>query len=175
MAYYYYMDYAIRPAQKSDASAMYQISVQAHTQSYYGQLIPSTSLSDFMNYYRPSADRRQHFISRMGERIDDKSWCLFVAESDGLIIGYTLAQKLSDKVVQLKGLFVAPTHQRFGVGSALFTTSLEMAGEGVTVRLSLISTNMVARKVYDKNGFNEVASDQEKFFGADLMVMERQQ
>lgn len=167
------MDYAIRPAQKSDASAMYQISVQAHTQSYYRQLIPDASFPDFMNYYQASSDKEQRFVSLLNEKSADINWFSLVAESEGHVIGYMLAQRLSRDVVQLKGLFVNPAYHRHGIGSALFKASLQLAGEGVTVRLSLIAANTVARNVYVKNGFTAVATDAETFFGAELVTMER--
>ncbi|MBC7943302.1 GNAT family N-acetyltransferase [Candidatus Saccharibacteria bacterium] len=153
---------------------MYSISIKAHTRSYYSQLIPSESMQDFIDYYHVSTRKRQLFISSINRKIDDSRWFLFVAESTNKIVGYTLAYVENNNTLTLKGLFVDPKYHHQGIGSHLFEAKLNSAGKGMRIQLSVITSNKVAKAVYEKYGFKLTGPDSKTFFGAKQDIMERE-
>ena len=167
------MEYSIRSARKSDALAMYDISVHAHTQSYYGQLIPSESMPDFLDHYRVSTHKRQRFISSINRKIDNPRWVLLVAESKTKVVGYTVAHVEKNNTLTLKGLFVDPKYHHQGIGSRLFETKLNSAGRNTKIQLVVITGNKVAKAMYEKYGFKVTGSATKTFFGAKQDIMER--
>ena len=167
------MEYTIRPARKGDAAAMYNVSVRAHTQSYYSQLIPSESMSDFIDHYRVSTHKRQRFISSINRKMDNSHWFLLVAESKTKVVGYTLAHVEQDSTLTLKGLFVDPKYHHQGIGSRLFETKLNSAGRNMKIQLVVIAGNKVAKAMYEKYGFKATGSATKTFFGAKQDIMER--
>lgn len=152
---------------------MYNVSVRAHTQSYYNQLIPSESMPDFIDHYRVSTHKRQRFISGINRKMDNSHWFLLVAESQTKVVGYTLAHVEKDNTLTLKGLFVDPKYHHQGIGSRLFETKLEKAGQGRKTRLVVITANSVAKAMYEKYDFKVIGSAPKTFFGAKQDVMER--
>lgn len=167
------MDYVSRPAQKSDASAMYYISIRAHTQGYYDQLIPLKSMPSFVDYYRVSTHKRQSFISSVNRKIDDSRWLLYVAESNKQIIGYATAFIEDHYTLWLRALFVDPRYHQLGIGSFLLETKLGVVAEGMKVRLLVITNNQVAKTMYERYGFKVIGRAAKTFFGAQQDVMER--
>lgn len=162
----------IRAAHKNDATAIYEISVLAHTQSYYDQLIPNESMQRFLDHYRVSTHRRQRFISSINRKIDDQRWAVIVAEIDHQVVGYTLAYQPNAHLLQLKGLFVAPDYHAVGVGGKLFDASLRVNRMATIVQLLVIDANHVAKSIYLKRGFRVTGRSPKKFFGAKQDVME---
>ncbi len=151
---------------------MYDISVQAHTNSYYSQLIPSDTMPNFIDYYRPSASKRHSFISKTNHKIDDSNWLLLVAQVKQKVVGYTLAYTDNNNLI-LKGLFVHPKYQHQGIGSHLFEANLNLVGEGMKIQLLVIASNKVAKAMYEKYGFKTIGHDVKTFFGASQDAMER--
>lgn len=166
------MKHVIRPAKKSDASVMYRISVAAHTQSYYNKLIPDSQKQAFANQYIPSSQKRQRFISGINQKMNDPQWFLRVAEINGDVVGYTLVCKEDDRLL-LKGLFVDPVHQREGVGTDLFKTSLLFAEKNMPIELVVIRDNFVAKTIYEKHNFRVTGPAKRKFFGAVQDIMQK--
>lgn len=167
------MEYSIRSARKSDAAVMYNVSVRAHTQGYYSQLIPSESMLDFIDHYRVSTHKRQRFISSINRKIDNSQWFLLVAESQTKVVGYTLAHVEKDSTLTMKGLFVDPKYHHQGIGSRLFETKLNKAGQARKIQLAVIARNTVAKAMYEKYGFKVTGSAAKTFFGAKQDIMER--
>ncbi len=167
------MQYIIRPAMKSDASAMYSISIRDHAQSYYQRLIPANYLQDFNDRYRMSDIRRREFIKKTAEKIDDPNWFVFVAEANGRVLGYTMAYVENEHTVQLKGLFVDPRWHKQGIGSSLFKASLGVASSDMVTRLLVVSENDIAKKLYEKYGFKPIGQSDKLFFGAKQDIMEK--
>ncbi|MBC7868613.1 GNAT family N-acetyltransferase [Candidatus Saccharibacteria bacterium] len=152
---------------------MYDISVQAHANSYYDQLIPHGSMPDFIEYCRPSAPKQRIFISGINQKIDDADWFLLVAQVKQKVVGYTLARIENNSILILKGLFVHPKYQRQGIGSRLFEAYLDLVGEGMKLQLLVITSNKVAKVMYEKYGFKTIGHDVKTFFGASQDKMER--
>jgi RimJ/RimL family protein N-acetyltransferase len=85
---------------------------------------------------------------------------VLVAEVDGEPAGYVAlgrATRLESNrhVLYVRGLNVAPDHQRHGIGRALLGAAVEAAREQGARRLTLrvLSTNPQARALYESFGF----------------------
>jgi [ribosomal protein S18]-alanine N-acetyltransferase len=81
-----------------------------------------------------------------------------VAEADGLVAGYVVAQCAADEG-EILNLGVARAHRRRGVGRALVEQVLaRLADRGVrVVYLEVRESNAGARRLYEALGFGEVA------------------
>lgn len=167
------MDYIIRLAEEKDAKAFYGISLRSHTASYYDQLIPDDSKSDFYSYYTWSKEGEADFTAGIQRKINHPDWFVAVAEQDGQVIGYTIAHLKHDGRLILRGLFVDPDRQAKGAGTALFEKSLTWSVTGKLIELSVIENNTVARSIYEKCGFRVRDVKDKDFFGAKMIVMQR--
>jgi len=163
------MSLIIRPATIEDLPKMYRISVAAHVAGY-ANFIPDEERKRFDERYVISPEGEAKFVEKMTKRIENGSWLFWVADSEGEVVGYTLAQKVNDHHLLKKGMFVDPSAQGGGVGSALFQASLEPITNGI-IELSVIHNNERAKHIYEKNGFVVVGTDPETYFGATLDVM----
>ena len=166
------MKHLLRPAKKSDASAMYQISIAAHTQNYYDKLIPDSQKPAFADQYIFSSHKRQRFISGINQKINDPQWLLCVAEVDVVVVGYAIAHKENGRLL-LKGLFVDPRFHGRGIGSDLFELSLTFAVKNMPIEMVVIHDNVVAKALYKKYGFYVIGQAKRKFFGAAQDVMQQ--
>jgi GNAT superfamily N-acetyltransferase len=167
------MDYTIRLAKKKDAPSFYGISLRSHTASYYDQLIPNDSKSDFYSYYTWSEEAEAAFTAGINRKINHPDWFVAVAEQGGLVIGYTIAHLKDDGRLMLRGLFVDPDRQAKGAGTALFKKSLAWGVVGNPIELSVMENNTVARRIYEKCGFTVGDPKKKDFFGAKMIVMHR--
>lgn len=166
------MDYSIRFADKRDASAFYDISLRAHTASYYDQFIPGDLQPEFYSYYTWSKQGEIEFTASILRKIAHPDWFVAVAVQDDRVIGYTVAH-LKNERLMLRGLFVDPDRQARGVGTALFKTSLSWSIAGQPIELSVIKKNRVARHLYEKCGFEILERKNKDFFGAKMISMQR--
>jgi ribosomal-protein-alanine acetyltransferase len=80
--------------------------------------------------------------------------CL-VAEEDGRVLGLLLASCPAPDEAEILTLAVHPEHRRRGAGSALLRTFL--AGRCGRVLLEVRSSNLPARRLYERFGFTEFA------------------
>jgi RimJ/RimL family protein N-acetyltransferase len=167
------MAFSIRFAQPEDLPEMYRISVRAH-QENYTSLIPQERRADFEARYSLSPEREERYIRRVGKYLEDEKWLIWVAESEGKVVGYTLAYREDDHTLHKKGLFMNPDYQGEGIGTALFKTSLGAIETG-EIDLSVIAANNRARHIYEKNGFEPAGRDPRLYFGAvrELMVLRK--
>jgi GNAT superfamily N-acetyltransferase len=166
------MDYIVRLANPDDAPALYGISLRAHTASYYDTLVPQGFLAEFNQYYQWSDERQETATAVMVRKINHPAWRVAVAESEGKIIGYTLAHLKDEGKLMLRGLFVDPSSHSKGVGTALFELSLSWARPGDIAELVVIEENIVARRLYESHGFKIVGTKAEDFFGAKQVIMQ---
>jgi len=166
------MQLTIRRAKVDDLSAMYVISLRAH-QLLYATLIPPDRRFDFDRRYTSSKESSEAYISRMVARSKRPDWHMWVAESGGKIVGYTLEKRERATFIQNRGLFVDPDYHGRGVGTKLFETSLKIAKLGDVIRLSVVKNNLRAKHLYEKHGFVVLGQDSKTFFGATQEIMER--
>jgi ribosomal protein S18 acetylase RimI-like enzyme len=165
------MEFSIRPAVPGDIPAMHAISLRAHQLSYAG-LIPQGRRSDFNRRYTLSPETRGRYASLMQDKLRDSRWTIWVAESGGEVVGYTLQRRESAHLIIKQGLFVDPSLHGRGIGRALFEISVAAAKPGDTIQLSVIVGNERAKRLYEKHGFTAVRREPDGFFGATLEVME---
>lgn len=70
------------------------------------------------------------YLNRFLARVDDPTWCLVVAEDDGGLIGYAIAQDFGRNLGcrfttgRVDDLYVDPAQRRHGVGEALMHGAL---------------------------------------------------
>ena len=166
------MQYSIRPAKRRDIAPMYRISISAHADSYYDQLIPDDSIAEFRKKYTVSVRGRRRFTKNMLRRLNSPNWHVLVAADKKNIFGYTTAE-LDGVVLDLKGLFILPAYQKMGIGSSLMTSILELTESSTPTRLLVLSKNEAAKKLYTKYGFKYIGRGESSFFGASQDVMER--
>lgn len=81
----------------------------------------------------------------------------FVAEEDGAVAGYVIAQYAADQG-EILNLGVASPYRGRGLGRSLVERALaELAAQGVTsVFLEVRDSNQAARRLYERLGFREV-------------------
>ena len=81
-----------------------------------------------------------------------------MAEGRGTVLGYAIAHRAADEA-EILNVGVAPAHRRQGVGRALveqLLAALRDAGARV-VYLEVRASNVIARRLYESMGFQEVA------------------
>jgi ribosomal protein S18 acetylase RimI-like enzyme len=78
---------------------------------------------------------------------------VWVAERDGVVAGFT-ALGLRDGVEFMEHIYVAPEHQRWGVGSELMERAKERRPTGF--RLWVFQRNAGARDFYERHGLRLV-------------------
>lgn len=161
----------IREATRDDLPYFYDISLSAH-QEGYASFIPANERDRFDRHYTDSSKRRQKFLDTLLQHFDDPKWMIWVAEQDGKIVGYTLAEKINEHIYYKRGLFVAPSSQGKGIGKALFQWSLKGIEEK-EVYLTVIATNVRATTLYKENGFKETTIEAPTFYGARQIVMSK--
>src|SRR5262249_42741223 len=80
---------------------------------------------------------------------------LFVAESDGDVIGFAQFVRRSAESAELTRIYVLPDRQRGGIGTQLLDAGLrELAGEGLQhLTVEVERDNGVGRRFYERSGF----------------------
>ena len=165
------MQSVIRHATSDDLPAMHLVSLHAHQLSYEN-LIPHDRKQDFARRYTLSDQSREYYVSRMKQKLDSDDWTIWVATVKNVVVGYTLAQRVSERLVLKRGLFVDPKFQGMGIGKMLFVDSLKIARPGDTIRLVVVRGNTRAKHLYEKYGFKVTGRAAKDFFGATQEVME---
>lgn len=161
----------IREATRDDLPYFYDISLSAH-QEGYKPFIPASEWPRFSKHYTDTPTHRQKFLAKLFQHFEDPTWTIWVAEIEGKIVGYTLAEKVSEDAYYKRGLFVAPSSQGKGIGKALFQRSLKGIEEK-EVYLTVIATNVRATTLYKENGFKETTIEAPTFYGARQIVMSK--
>lgn len=103
-------------------------------------------------------------LARMLKRRDERQGRVFVADADGIVIGFTcvLLNGLSPittitSAAYIAELVVAQTHRRQGVGRSLLRAAEEYAIEQnvFTLRLDVLAANSGARALYYSSGLRD--------------------
>lgn len=166
------MPIVIRPATTLDIDAMYDISCSVHLTPLYQRLIPATDYERFVAWYTPSAKGREAYRQKTNARLADAQWHIWVAESAGVVVGFTLGYEDSETVL-LKGLFVDENFQGQGIGAQLFDTSLTTASPGQTIMLEVIASNATAVGMYERRGFRRAGLTPKQFYGAPMLLLKK--
>ncbi len=82
---------------------------------------------------------------------------ILIAEEEGDLLGYVWARFVLDEG-DIGNVAVAPDFRRRGVGAALLRALLEEAArrQAAVVQLEVRESNLAARRLYEKNGFETV-------------------
>lgn len=100
----------------------------------------------------------------------------YVAEADGLVVGYIVAALTEDREGRVFSLAVDPAFRKRGVAAALLERALELyRSEGIpAVRLEVRVDNAPAQALYRRFGFEPVGRLPSYYSdGADALVMRK--
>jgi len=103
--------------------------------------------------------------------LDPKRERCWIAEREGGIVGSVFLVRKSEKVAQLRLMYVEPDVRGLGIGSRLSEECIRF-GRQVGYRKIVLWTNSVlvaARHIYQKAGFRLVHSEPHHSFGHDLI------
>lgn len=94
----------------------------------------------------------------------------FIAEKDGNIIGFANFSPIQDGVSELTAIYLHPSFQAKGIGTALLQKGIESVGMNkVTVHVE--KENVIGMNFYLAKGFQEVSEFTEEFYGHTLRTV----
>lgn len=131
-------------ASLDEVSSMANIVVTTWKTAYKGIVSQS-----FLNKLSPKM-----YLERFKRAIRAPHILLVYAEYDGVIVGVLQAQKMKEiNSVHIDMLYVLPTQQGVGVGSALLKYSMSFYKEVNAIQLDVFVGNPRAKLFYEKHGF----------------------
>ena len=94
-------------------------------------------------------------LAELREGVD--AGLVYLAEDDGVPVGYALARRTTSRLGRLTDLYVVPDARRGGVAAALVHAVVEaLAADGIEhLDLEVLASNAGARAVYHRWGFGE--------------------
>jgi RimJ/RimL family protein N-acetyltransferase len=106
-------------------------------------------------------EKRAGFVVGMGAAVGEPGWrrAWFALDEDGCICGHVDLRARPERLARhrcLLGMGVHRDHRRHGLGSRLLATALDWARAqaGIDwVDLEVMSSNLTARRLYERNGF----------------------
>jgi N-acetylglutamate synthase-like GNAT family acetyltransferase len=93
---------------------------------------------------------------------------VFVAECEGVIVGFAAIEPREDGEIELDGLFVEPRMQRLGVGRFLIEYCAEVAHKQGSTAIHVVG-NPHAAEFYSACGFEEIGTTETRFGPGILM------
>ncbi|MGA3046559.1 MAG: GNAT family N-acetyltransferase [Terracidiphilus sp.] len=96
---------------------------------------------------------------------------LFVAVSNGIVVGFAAVEPRPDGGTELDALFVEPTHRRQGIARLLVNHCAEVARKKGSTALHVIG-NPHAEEFYLDSGFKQIGTFQTRFGSGLLMRKE---
>lgn len=124
------------------------------------QLAPLAALFDAYRQHYEQAPDLQGAKNYLAERFSNKDSEVFVAEEEGVLLGFTQLYPVFSSIGMKKAwilndLFVDPAHRRKGVARALIAASRELGQETDAryVMLQTHITNTPAQALYEEEGF----------------------
>ncbi|MEZ4713510.1 MAG: helix-turn-helix domain-containing GNAT family N-acetyltransferase [Caldilineaceae bacterium] len=110
-------------------------------------------------------------VAQFIQNYDAQKERCWMAELDGEIVGSVFVVKASDTVAKLRMLIVHPTARGLGIGARLVDECIRFARRSGYQTLTLWTNSVLtaARHIYEKAGFELVASEPHHSFGHDLV------
>jgi len=110
------------------------------------------------------------YLAKFLEKNDPFKEYLWIVEKGNEIIGSIAIIKVNDKIAQLRWLLVEPHERNKGIGTKLMYEALNFCKlHGYEkIILGTISDLVIARKLYEKNGFHLVESKTHSIWGQNL-------
>ncbi len=110
------------------------------------------------------------YIAKFVKNYDQAKEHLWIVENGTEIIGSIAIVKVDETVAQLRWLLVEPHERNKGIGNKLIHEALNFClNRGYQkVILGTFSDLIIARKLYEKNGFQLVESKSNRIWGQDL-------
>ena len=161
----------IRVARQDDIPDLFEMSCKIHNMPPYDTLIPEEYRERFLRAFSRGSKFSLYFADKIASFINDDNRWVYVAEVNGRLAGYRLAEK-NGNTIQLHGLFVHPDYQGRGIGRHLLMMPVENAVPGDVLCLSVLKGNDRARALYESEGFRFVREKPKRFYGAIQNVME---
>ena len=144
----------IRPYRETDRDAV--IAAEIDLQEYE-RTLHDTRL--------PGAAVMEAYLDRLQQRVAAQSGAILIAEEDGRFLGLVACVVARDDAVQetadsnvygyITDIYVVPDRRGSGLAQALLRAAeAHLAPTGVSrVRLSVLAANAMARRAYEKHGF----------------------
>lgn len=110
-------------------------------------------------------------VARFLRQFDERRERCWIAEIDGEIVGSVFVVKSSDKVAQLRLLYVEPAARGLGIGRHLVDECIRFARNAGYDTLMLWTNDILvsARRIYQAAGFRLVREEKHRSFGHDLV------
>ena len=110
------------------------------------------------------------YMAEFIENYDSNKEHLWVVEKDTDIVGSIAIVKVDNEVAQLRWFLVEPYVRNKGIGTKLIHEALNFCkNKGYQkVVLGTISELKIARRIYEKNGFQLIESKTHQIWGRDL-------
>jgi DNA-binding MarR family transcriptional regulator/GNAT superfamily N-acetyltransferase len=110
-------------------------------------------------------------VAKFLREFDERRERCWIAEIDGEIVGSVFVVKSSDKVAQLRLLYVEPAARGLGIGRHLVDECIRFARSAGYDTLMLWTNDILvsARRIYQAAGFRLVREEKHRSFGHDLV------
>ncbi len=162
-----------RAVKIEDLPELYAISSLVHRENYTA-LIAQDNYQRFLKRYEPNQSSKRRFVHSLEQKIaKDETYILVATSTSDEITGYILVNRGGNQMTEIGGLFVAPTFQSQGAGSALLEKTIQLFGNK-PIDLSVLKANTRAISLYERFGFQQIKQAPDKtFYGAPLIRMRR--
>ena len=140
-------DVMLRPAEPADVAAVRELLVETWHDTY-DPMIGAERVTAVTNSW--------HSIEALARQIDMPNALFLVAELGDRIVGHAFARLLEGSVVLLNRLYVLPSFQRRGVGSALLSEIIARFPDARLLRLDVEAKNDKGLSFYRREGFKAV-------------------
>ncbi|WP_206954648.1 bifunctional helix-turn-helix transcriptional regulator/GNAT family N-acetyltransferase [Trinickia acidisoli] len=150
------------------------VSLRAPQAGEYGWLVHRQALLFGAQYgadmgFEAFATQEMAEFSRQPDRQRATCW---IAEQQESIVGAALVAALSERAARMRLLYVEPESRGLGVGTLLVAQSIGFAQHAGYETLTLTTCGVLndGRRVFERAGFNCVATEPERRFGRNLIA-----